>query len=56
MTSSHLYSSGIYETVEPGYCQTRLQAGDKAKHIASAYSNVTNNFFNYAAQWINDRF
>jgi hypothetical protein len=23
---------------------------------ASAYSNVTNNFFNYAAQWINDRF
>ena len=23
---------------------------------ASAYSNVTNNFFNYAAKWINDRF
>jgi hypothetical protein len=23
---------------------------------ASAYSNVTNNFFNYAAEWINDRF
>ena len=23
---------------------------------ASAYSNATNNFFDYAAKWINDRF
>jgi hypothetical protein len=44
------------ETTNIAFASKGKECGDEDPPPASAYSNVTKNFFDYAAQWINERF